>query len=144
MQRRTKDILRTARGAAFVVAACALQASGAYARQAPTAGTQPPAATTAPAEPRPAHTPASAPAPTPNNAPPANPLPADPPAVAPNYEASARSLPSAERVGVVASDPLALTLGEAIRMALENNNDIEATEIDVAAAEYELTSARGS
>jgi HAE1 family hydrophobic/amphiphilic exporter-1 len=101
------DILRTARAAAFVVAACALQAGGAYAQQ-------------------------------------ANPLPADPPAVAPNYEATARELPSVERVGVETGEPLALTLEEAVRLALENNNDIEATRIDVTVAEHDLTAARGA
>ncbi|MET0647267.1 MAG: TolC family protein [Pyrinomonadaceae bacterium] len=101
------DILRNARAAAFVVAACALQATGAHAQQ-------------------------------------ANPLPADPPAVAPNYEAPPRELPSVERVGVEAGEPQALTLDEAIRLALEHNNDIEATRIDVTVAEHDLTAARGA
>lgn len=112
MQRWMNDIIKTARAAAFVVAACALQAAGAHARQQD--GAQ------------------------------ANPLPADPPAVAPNYEAPGRELPSAERVGVEAGEPLALTLDEAVRLALENNNDIEATRIDVGVAEHELTAARGA
>lgn len=111
MQRWMNDILKTARAAAFVVAACALQASGAHA-QADGAKT--------------------------------NPLPPDPPAVAPNYEAQSRELPSVERVGVDAGEPLTLTLDEAIRLALENNNDIEATRIDVAVSEHELTAARGA
>jgi outer membrane protein TolC len=113
MQRWLNDILRNARAAAFVVAACALQAAGAHAQQ-------------------------------PQDGPKANPLPADPPAVAPNYEAPARELPSVERVGVDASEPLALTLEEAVRLALENNNDIEATRLDVGVAEHELTAARGA
>lgn len=74
----------------------------------------------------------------------ANPLPEDPPAVAPNYEAPARELPSVERVGVEMSEPLPLTLEEAVGMALENNNDIEATRIGVTVAEHELTAARGA
>jgi outer membrane protein len=106
-----RDIFKTARAAAFVVAACALQAAGAHAQA---VGDK------------------------------ANPLPADPPAVAPNYEAPERELPSVERVGVDASAPQALTLDDAIRMALENNNDIEATRIDVTVAEYDLTAARGA
>lgn len=107
MQRWTKEILKTARAAAFVVAACALQAAGAHARQ-------------------------------------ADPLPADPPAVAPNYEAPARRPPPTERIGVEAGEPVALTLEEAVRLALENNNDIEATRIEVTVAEHELTAARGA
>jgi HAE1 family hydrophobic/amphiphilic exporter-1 len=106
------DILKTARSAAFVVAACALQAAGAHARQQD--GKQ------------------------------ANPLPPDPPAVAPNYEAPGRELPSAERVGVEAGEPWALTLDDAVRLALENNNDIEATRIDVSVAEHDLNAARGA
>lgn len=73
-----------------------------------------------------------------------NPLPADPPAVAPNYEAPERELPSVERVGVEAGEPLTLTLDDAVRLALENNNDIEATRLDVAVSEHELTAARGA
>ncbi|HJQ34613.1 MAG TPA: TolC family protein [Pyrinomonadaceae bacterium] len=113
MQRWLNDILRNARAAAFVVAACALQAAGAHAQQ-------------------------------PQDGPKSNPLPADPPAVAPNYEAPARELPSVERVGVDVGEPLALTLEEAVRLALENNNDIEATRLDVGVAEHELNAARGA
>ncbi|MBV9927322.1 MAG: TolC family protein [Acidobacteria bacterium] len=112
MQRWMNDMLRTARAAALVFAACALQAAGAHAQQQDGAK--------------------------------ANPLPADPPAVAPNYEATERELPSVERVGVEAGEPLSLTLEEAIRLALENNNDIEATRLDVAVSEHELTAARGA
>lgn len=111
MQRWMNDILKTARAAAFVVAACALQATDAHAQA---VGAK------------------------------SNPLPPDPPAVAPNYEASARELPSVERVGVDESEPLTLTLDEAVRLALENNNDIEATRIDVVVSEHELTAARGA
>ncbi|HEX7318208.1 MAG TPA: TolC family protein [Pyrinomonadaceae bacterium] len=107
-----KDILKTARAAAFVVAACALHTAGAHARQQDGAK--------------------------------GNPLPANPPAVAPNYEAPERELPSVERVGVESGEQLTLTLEEAVRLALESNNDIEATRIDVTVAEHELTSARGA
>jgi outer membrane protein TolC len=74
----------------------------------------------------------------------AAPLPADPPPVAPNYEAPARPLPAVERVGVELSEPLPLTLHDAVRLALENNNDIDATRIDVNVAEHELRAARGA
>lgn len=130
------DILKTARAAAFVVAACAMLASGVHARQqqsgAGAGQTQ---------------TQSSVRGPSPSPQAPArstNQLPADPPAVAPNYEAPARALPSVERIGVEVGEPLALTLNEAIRLALENNNDIEATRIDVSVAEHELTAARGA
>jgi HAE1 family hydrophobic/amphiphilic exporter-1 len=132
MQRRMNDMLKTVRAAVFVVAACVLAAAGARAQQGAAPG-QPSA-------------PAAEARPAPKPAPPqsANPLPADPPAVAANYEAPARPLPSVERIGVEAGEPLPLTLGEAVRMALENNNDIEATRIDVTVAEHELTAARGA
>ncbi len=70
-------------------------------------------------------------------------LPSDPPPVAPNFEAAPRPLPSAERVGVDVSDQLSLTLNDAVRFALQNNNDIDASRIDVQIAEYNLTGARG-
>jgi outer membrane protein TolC len=70
-------------------------------------------------------------------------LPADPPPVAPNFEAPPRPLPSAERVGVDVGDQLSLTLNDAVRLALQNNNDIDASRIDVQIAEYNLTGARG-
>jgi HAE1 family hydrophobic/amphiphilic exporter-1 len=70
-------------------------------------------------------------------------LPQDPPPVAPNYSAPPRPLPSAERVGVDVSDGTPLTLNDAIRLALKNNNDIDASRIDVQIAEYNLTAARG-
>ncbi|HEV2859908.1 MAG TPA: TolC family protein [Pyrinomonadaceae bacterium] len=134
MQRWSNVIHKTARAAALVLAACTLQAAGAQARQSGANTNQPP---------RPAAQ-QTRPTPTPTTAPTANPLPADPPAVAPDYEATARPLPSVERVGVDASQPLPLTLHEAVRMALENNNEIDATRIDVSVAEHELTAARGA
>ncbi|HEY0375834.1 MAG TPA: TolC family protein [Pyrinomonadaceae bacterium] len=70
-------------------------------------------------------------------------LPAEPPPVAPNFEAPPRPLPSAERVGVDVSDQLPLTLNEAIALALENNNDIDSSRIDVVIAEFNLRAARG-
>src|SRR5215218_9493514 len=137
MQRWMKDIFKAARAAAFVVAACALQASGAHARQQQNgAGAGQTPATPAVRGPSPSSSQGRAQSP--------EPLPADPPAVAPGYEAPARALPSVERVGVEVGEPLALTLGEAVRLALENNNDIEATRIDVTVAEHDLKAARGA
>lgn len=66
------------------------------------------------------------------------------PAIAPNYEAPKKPLPPIERVGVDASDALPMTLDEAIRMALENNNDIDASRINVEMAEHDLRTARGA
>jgi HAE1 family hydrophobic/amphiphilic exporter-1 len=70
-------------------------------------------------------------------------LPQDPPPIAPNYEAPARPLPSADRVGVDVSNQLPLTLNDAIRMALQNSNDIDQSRIDVQIAEFNLNAARG-
>jgi HAE1 family hydrophobic/amphiphilic exporter-1 len=52
-------------------------------------------------------------------------------------------LPSLTRVGVAGGDTLSLTLNEAIRRALENNNDIEIARADVRLAEQQLISLRG-
>ena len=136
MQRWLRNIHETARAAAFVAAVFALQATGASAQQISADGPQPSKPQPAMAETRPTPQPTSAPA--------VNPLPADPPTVAPNYAAPSRALPSVERVGVEVSEPLSLTLNEAIRMALENNNDIDASRIDVGIAEHDLTAARGA
>jgi HAE1 family hydrophobic/amphiphilic exporter-1 len=52
-------------------------------------------------------------------------------------------LPSLERVGVIGTDTLSLTMNEAIRRALENNNDIESSRADVRIAEQQLIALRG-
>lgn len=70
-------------------------------------------------------------------------LPDDPPPIAPNFEAPARPLPSAERVGVNVADQLPLSLQDAITLALQNNNDIDSSKIDVQIAEFNLRAARG-
>lgn len=70
-------------------------------------------------------------------------LPTEPPPVAPNFEAPIRPLPSAERVGVDVMNQLPLTLDEAIRLALQNNNDVDSSRIDVQIAEFNLRAARG-
>ncbi|HMF57585.1 MAG TPA: TolC family protein, partial [Pyrinomonadaceae bacterium] len=61
----------------------------------------------------------------------------------PNYQAPPRPLPSAERVGVNVSDQVPLALNDAIRMALNNSNDIDESRIDVQIAEFNLRAARG-
>ncbi|HKR01532.1 MAG TPA: TolC family protein [Pyrinomonadaceae bacterium] len=70
-------------------------------------------------------------------------LPTEPPPVAPNFEAPARPLPSAERVGVDVADQMALSLNDAIALALQNNNDIDGSRINVQIAEFNLRAARG-
>lgn len=70
-------------------------------------------------------------------------LPANPPEIEPNFEAPARPLPSAERVGVNVADQTPLSLNEAITLALQNNNNIEISQIDVRLSEFDLTAARG-
>lgn len=70
-------------------------------------------------------------------------LPDDPPPIASNFQAPIRPLPSAERVGVDITNQLPLTLEEAIEMALQNSNDIDATRNDVQIAEFNLRAARG-
>jgi outer membrane protein TolC len=70
-------------------------------------------------------------------------LPADPPPVAPDFTAPPRPLPGPERVGVDVSNQLPLSLEDAIKLALQNNNDIDATRNDVEIAEFNLRGARG-
>ena len=64
-----------------------------------------------------------------------------PPQVAPNYQAPLRPLPPAERVGV--ESQAALSLEEAIRLALANNNDIDSSRIETQMAAFELKAVRG-
>lgn len=52
--------------------------------------------------------------------------------------------PAAQRVGVDESRPLALTIFDAVKMALQENRDIEVERINVRQAEYDLFAARGS
>lgn len=70
-------------------------------------------------------------------------LPDDPPPIAPNFEAPVRPLPSAERIGVDIADQLSMTLEDAITLALQNNNDIDSSKINVQIAEFNLRGARG-
>lgn len=70
-------------------------------------------------------------------------LPDDPPPVAPNFEAPARPLPSAERIGVDLLNQMPMTLEEAVTLALQNNNDIDTSKINVQIAEFNLRGAQG-
>ncbi|HSK74041.1 MAG TPA: TolC family protein [Pyrinomonadaceae bacterium] len=70
-------------------------------------------------------------------------LPDDPPPVAPNFQAPVRPLPSAERIGVDIANQLPMTLDEAIELALQNNNDIDTSKVDVQIAEFNLRAANG-
>ena len=70
-------------------------------------------------------------------------LPQEPPPIAPNFQATPRPLPSADRVGVNVADQVPLSLSDAIRLALRNSNDIDQSRIDVQIAEYNLRAARG-
>lgn len=65
------------------------------------------------------------------------------PTIAPNYRSDDRSLPDLGRVGVDMLDQRSMTLNDAIRLALENNNDIEVTRKNVKIAEFDLKAARG-
>jgi HAE1 family hydrophobic/amphiphilic exporter-1 len=71
-------------------------------------------------------------------------LPKRIPMIAADYAAPEKQPPSLERVGVNDGDALPLSLNEAIRLALENNNDINASRIDVEMAEHDLTASRGA
>ena len=68
----------------------------------------------------------------------------DVPAIAPNYRAPERPLPEIGRVGVDMTDQRALSLREALEMALVNNKDIEVSRQNVRAAEFDLLGARGA
>ncbi|MER3632208.1 MAG: hypothetical protein C4325_08625 [Blastocatellia bacterium] len=71
-------------------------------------------------------------------------LPQDLPPVAPDFKASARPLPSMDRVGVEADRQMALSLEDAIEFALKNSNDIDASRSDVKIAEWNLRAARAA
>ena len=59
-------------------------------------------------------------------------------------ELAGRQTVEAPRVGVDESRPLALTVFDAVKMALEQNREIEVERINVSQAEYDLFSARGA
>src|SRR6185437_15187466 len=53
-------------------------------------------------------------------------------------------LPDLTRIGIVSSNVISMSLNDAIRKALQNNNDIEVARDDVRIAEYGLQSLFGS
>ena len=55
-----------------------------------------------------------------------------------------KAIQTPERVGVENADALPLSLNEAIKLALENSNDIRTSRIDVEKAEFNLTARRGA
>jgi HAE1 family hydrophobic/amphiphilic exporter-1 len=109
--------------------------------QTPPPSTQPPA-TTAPRPAQPAD-------PTQTGTPPATTTgdPATATGEEPNFPSvqprPVPPLPSLVRVGVTGTETIQLTLNEAIRRALENNNEIEIARADVRLAEQQLISLRG-
>ena len=62
--------------------------------------------------------------------------------IAPNYRSDDRGLPELTRVGVDVTQQRALTLNDAIALALENNRDIEVTRKTATIAEFDLGAAR--
>lgn len=78
-----------------------------------------------------------------SDAPPATVLPGDPPPVARDFAAPVRPMPSAERVGVDNANQLPLTVEDAIRLALENNNEIDISRQDKQIEQFRLRGARG-
>lgn len=71
-------------------------------------------------------------------------IPPAPPFNPPNYDNAPRPLPAPDRVGVDLSDQTPLSIEDAIRLGLENNNDIEIAGSDVKSAEFDLTIANGA
>src|ERR1700682_3008471 len=77
-----------------------------------------------------------------------SPAPADQnlkvPLVAPEYRAKQSPLPELERVGVDMDQQQPLSLREALKMALDNNKDIEVARENVKLAEFDLLGAHGA
>ncbi|HEV2860902.1 MAG TPA: TolC family protein [Pyrinomonadaceae bacterium] len=67
----------------------------------------------------------------------------DVPQVAPDFRASEGPFPVLDRVGVDMGEQRALSVREAVEMALANNKDIEVARASVRAAEFDLRAARG-
>lgn len=65
------------------------------------------------------------------------------PEVAPTYRSDERKFPDLGRVGVELTDQKALTLRDAIELALDNNRDIEVTRKNERIAEFDLKAVRG-
>ncbi|MBK8148332.1 MAG: TolC family protein [Acidobacteria bacterium] len=68
-------------------------------------------------------------------------LPDDVPPIAPDFRAPVRPMPSLERVGVDVANQLPISLNDAIKLALDNNNDIATSKKDVEIAEFNLRGA---
>jgi len=66
------------------------------------------------------------------------------PAVAPNYRAENVQMPELSRVGVDMEQQQPLSLHDALKLALENNKDIEIARQNVKVAEFDLLGARGA
>jgi outer membrane protein len=66
------------------------------------------------------------------------------PPIAPNYRADKTPLPELGRVGVNMDQQQPLSLREALKLALENNKDIEVARENVKLAEFDLSGARGA
>ena len=62
---------------------------------------------------------------------------------APQFVIPTRPTPSAERVGVEQMNQMSLQLDEAITLALQNNNNIDTSRLNVRIAEFNLKAARG-
>jgi HAE1 family hydrophobic/amphiphilic exporter-1 len=110
----------------------------------------PPGIQTPPASTQPPSTTAPNPAPTalpPAGTPQTSTTPGEQDTTEPNFPSvqprPVPPLPSLIRVGVNGEDALSLTLNEAIRRALENNNEIEIARADVRLAEQQLIALRG-
>lgn len=65
------------------------------------------------------------------------------PEIAPAYRSDDRRFPEVARVGVDLTQQKALTLRDAIELALDNNRDIEVTRKNERIAEFDLAAARG-
>ncbi len=65
------------------------------------------------------------------------------PEIEPNYKSDEKNLPDLGRVGVDMLDQKPLALREAIKLALENNKDIEVSRQTVKSAEFDLQAADG-
>lgn len=65
------------------------------------------------------------------------------PQIAPSFESDTRALPELGRVGVDMMQPQALSLRDALEMALTNNKDIEVARQNVRITEFDLSAARG-
>jgi HAE1 family hydrophobic/amphiphilic exporter-1 len=102
----------------------------------PAQGQQPGAAVQSPAQP-PAPGQESVPAAAPDD------LRINVPQVAPGFKANSGPFPTLERVGVDMGEQRALSVREAIELALANNKDIEVARENVRGAEFDLKAARG-